>query len=50
MLLLGFARVSTREQDIATQVSALKLAGCEKIYSWKRRPVVDGTDPKRTLV
>jgi DNA invertase Pin-like site-specific DNA recombinase len=35
MMLLGYARVSTNEQDTATQVSALKLAGCEKIFREK---------------
>ena len=34
---LGYARVSTSEQDTAAQVSALKSAGCEK-YSVRRRP------------
>ena len=32
MMLLGYARVSTIEQDTAAQVSALKSAGCEKIF------------------
>jgi DNA invertase Pin-like site-specific DNA recombinase len=32
MMMLGYARVSTSEQDTATQVSALKSAGCEKIF------------------
>jgi DNA invertase Pin-like site-specific DNA recombinase len=32
MMLLGYARVSTSEHDTATQVSALKSAGCEKIF------------------
>jgi DNA invertase Pin-like site-specific DNA recombinase len=42
MMLLGYARVSTNEQDTATQVSALKSAGCENIFREKGR-VVDGT-------
>jgi DNA invertase Pin-like site-specific DNA recombinase len=32
---LGYARVSTNEQDTAVQVSALQSAGCEKIFREK---------------
>ncbi len=32
---LGYARVSTDEQDTAVQVAALKSAGCEKIFREK---------------
>ena len=32
MMKLGYARVSTSEQDTAAQVSALKSAGCGKIF------------------
>jgi DNA invertase Pin-like site-specific DNA recombinase len=35
MMMLGYARVSTSEQDTASQVSALKSAGCEKIFREK---------------
>jgi DNA invertase Pin-like site-specific DNA recombinase len=35
MMLLGYARVSTNEQDTAAQVSALQSAGCEKIFREK---------------
>jgi DNA invertase Pin-like site-specific DNA recombinase len=32
---LGYARVSTREQDLSGQVAELRAAGCAKIYSEK---------------
>jgi predicted site-specific integrase-resolvase len=32
---LGYARVSTNEQDTSAQVSALKSVGCEKIFREK---------------
>ena len=31
-MLVGYARVSTAEQNIDLQLSALKEAGCEKLY------------------
>ena len=34
-MLIGYARVSTSEQETATQVTALKAAGCERIYREK---------------
>ena len=30
---LGYARVSTSEQDTAAQISALEAAGCERFYT-----------------
>jgi DNA invertase Pin-like site-specific DNA recombinase len=32
---LGYARVSTREQDLTGQLAELRVAGCTKIYSEK---------------
>ena len=34
-MLIGYARVSTDDQDSAAQVAALKTAGCERIYRHK---------------
>src|SRR5215471_17602248 len=34
-MLIGYARVSTNEQETATQVAALKAAGCERTYREK---------------
>ena len=34
-MLIGYARVSTSEQETAAQVAALKTAGCERIYREK---------------
>lgn len=34
-MLIGYARVSTNDQDTALQVAALKGAGCERIYREK---------------
>ncbi|MHC1765216.1 MAG: recombinase family protein [Verrucomicrobiia bacterium] len=34
-MMIGYARVSTDDQDSAAQVGALKAAGCERIYREK---------------
>jgi DNA invertase Pin-like site-specific DNA recombinase len=34
-MLIGYARVSTNEQDTANQATALKSAGCERIFREK---------------
>ena len=34
-MLIGYARVSTDDQDTAAQVAALEAAGCERIFREK---------------
>ena len=34
-MLIGYARVSTDDQDTAAQVAALKAAGCERVFREK---------------
>lgn len=34
-MLIGYARVSTGDQDTAAQTAALKSAGCERIFREK---------------
>jgi DNA invertase Pin-like site-specific DNA recombinase len=43
---IGYARVSTREQNLTMQVIALEKAGCEKIYE----EVVSGAKAERPIL
>lgn len=53
-MLIGYARVSTNEQDTAAQEVALKAAGCERVYSekasggrWERPELIKVLDQVR---
>jgi DNA invertase Pin-like site-specific DNA recombinase len=43
---VGFARVSTIEQDLTLQVEALKYAGCEDMFHGKQSVVSDENETK----
>lgn len=42
-MLIGYARVSTQDQDAALQIDALNAAGCEKVFV----ETVSGASPER---
>lgn len=46
---IGYARVSTREQNLALQLDALKKAGCEKIYQEKKSAFTERPELKKAL-
>jgi DNA invertase Pin-like site-specific DNA recombinase len=46
---LGYARVSTRDQNLDLQLEALQKAGCEKIFQEKQSAVKDRPELDRLL-
>ena len=48
-MLLGYARVSTSDQEAAAQVAALKAADCERIYRERSGGRWDRPEPQRIL-
>ena len=47
-MLLGYARVSTDEQETHLQIDALKTAGCERVFQEKASGAESG--PTRTPI
>lgn len=45
-MIIGYARVSTRDQTVALQVDALKQAGCEKVHT----EIVSGASAARPVL
>ena len=42
-MIIGYARISTRDQNLDLQVDALQKEGCEKIYT----EIMSGTKSER---
>jgi DNA invertase Pin-like site-specific DNA recombinase len=41
MAFIGFARVSTKEQDLSAQIEQLQAADCDEIFSGKQSGASD---------
>ena len=45
---IGYARVSTKDQNLELQTAALQKAGCEKIYKATQSAIKDGSEFQNT--
>lgn len=46
MALVGYARVSTQDQDLSAQLEALEQAGCDKVFNGKQSGKSDDNQQK----
>ncbi len=46
MALVGYARVSTQDQDLSAQLEALELAGCDRVFHGKQSGKSDDNQQK----
>ena len=46
---IGYARVSTTDQNLNAQIDALKNAGCDEIYEEKKSGVADREEFEKAL-
>ena len=48
-MIIGYARVSTADQNLDSQIDALKKAGCDEIYKEKKSGIADREELQKVL-